>query len=218
MSFRLNIFNSWSEARNKDIVSLLERNPNANVIDLGCGDGKFTSEIKSKISCENIVGIDIENKLKGNNIAFKEADLNKKFPFQDNSFDVIVSNQVIEHILYPFRFMKELYRILKPAGYVILSTENLASLDNIIAVIMGYMPFSVQVDEICKIGNPLASEIKGYRKYPHVRIFTWKGLADMMKLVGFRIEKTAGNGHIFGKPGEMINKKRCRFITFKVRK
>ena len=53
-------------------------------------------------------------------------DLNEfPYPFDDNTFDVVISNQVIEHLIYPVRFLKEVYRMPKPGGYTVISTKNL---------------------------------------------------------------------------------------------
>lgn len=43
-----------------------------------------------------------------------------KAPFEDNKFDVIFCNHVLEHVENDFQCMKELYRILKPGGFAIL--------------------------------------------------------------------------------------------------
>jgi len=71
-----------------------------------------------------------------------------------------------------------------------------------------------------KIGNPLTPHDKELVKtYPlHVRVFTLYGLIQLAKFLGFKIEKIKGSGHIFGNFGELINKKRCRFIILKLRK
>jgi SAM-dependent methyltransferase len=215
----------WSNSRDRSFVSLLEQNSKAKVIDLGCGRGEFTLKVKEKIGCSEVVGVDVYNKAlneaRRKKIIVKKVDLNGSLPFEGNSFDVVVSNQVIEHLLYPVKFTEEIHRILKPGGYAIISTENLASWDNVFALLFGYTPFSMEFDsDLAKIGNPLSLHekevIKGYP--PHVRIFAFKGLVDLTKFVGFKVERVVGSGSIFDKLGELINKKNCRFITIKVRK
>ena len=42
------------------------------------------------------------------------------FPFPDNSFDIVFAKSVLEHIYKPETFMKEAYRVLKPAGKLVL--------------------------------------------------------------------------------------------------
>jgi len=226
--FTLKLYNIWEYRRNKSFLELLEYNPKAKVIDLGCGNGNFTLKVKEKIGSISVYGVDIhepslrEASKKG--IKVVKHDLNIfPYPFDSNEFDVIVSNQVIEHLYYPVKFLKEIYRILKPGGYVVISTENLASWDNIFALLLGYVPFSMEFDEcLVKIGNPLSPHQMEFRsdyQCPHVRILTYKGLIELMKLVGFRIEKVIGSGHILVIDlFEKLDKRHCRFITIKARK
>ncbi len=51
----------------------------------------------------------------------------ERLPFSDNTFDVIVSNQVLEHVESPATVIGEAYRVLKPGGYVFLTYENYLS-------------------------------------------------------------------------------------------
>ena len=222
---RSTIYSRWEKNKDRVFLMLLDYNPNARVIDLGCGDGKISAKIKEKIGCSEMWGIDISDdsleKAKERGLIVKKADLNNILPFEVNSFDVAVSNQVIEHLFYPVRFLKEICRILKPSGYAVLSTENLASWDNIAALLFGYTPFSMEFDcGLRKIGNPLSLHEKEFKEdytCPHVRIFAWNGLIALAELL-FKIKKVSGNGHVLGRIGEIIDKKHCRFITLKLKK
>lgn len=60
------------------------------------------------------------------------ADLNKKFPFSDNHADNIVANNIIEHIINPYHFLRECYRVLKPNGRLVLTTPNATGISNIL--------------------------------------------------------------------------------------
>ncbi len=56
------------------------------------------------------------------------------FPFNDATYDVVVSNQVLEYVFNPDEFLNEIFRILKPEGKVLLSVpfvwdEHLQPLD-----------------------------------------------------------------------------------------
>jgi methionine biosynthesis protein MetW len=225
MLLRLNIYEKWARSRNVTFISLLEFNPKAKVVDLGCGNGEFTLRAKEKIGCNEIIGVDADeerlNEAEKKGIIVVNHDLNDTLPFRDNSFDVIICNQVIEHLYYPVKFMREVYRILKPKGYAVISTENLASWDNIFVLLLGYTPFSMEFDSgLYKIGNPLSPHEKEVIKepFPHVRVFAWKGLIELAKFVGFKVEKAVGSGHVLGRLGEIVNKRKARFITIKVRK
>lgn len=223
---KLTVYSRWEESKDRRFLAVLEYNSHAKVIDLGCGDGKFSVKVKEKIGCNKMWGIDIcaesLKKAEKRGVIVKKADLNNTLLLETKSFDVVVSNQVIEHLFFPVKFMKEVYRILKPDGYAVISTENLSSWDNIIALLFGFTPFSVEFDcGLRKIGNPFSpheKELKGEYVYSHVRIFAWNGLIELARFLRFKLEEVLGNGHILGRLGEIIDKKHCRFITLKLRK
>jgi len=139
---------------------MLEFDPKAKVVDLGCGNGLFTLQIRNKIGCVGLYGVDIdENSLAEadkREISVLKEDLNSTLSFPSDFFDVVVSSQVIEHLFYPTIFVQEILRILKKGGYAVVSSENLASWDNILALLLGFTPFSQGDFDGLKIGNPLS--------------------------------------------------------------
>lgn len=222
----LAVYNRWEESRNRQFLGALERNPNAEVVDFGCGDGRFSLRVKERIGCNKIMGVDVcgesLQKAEKNGVTPKKADLNNTLPLETGFFDAVVSNQAIEHLFYPVKFMKEVHRILKPSGYAVISTENLSSWDNLVALFLGYTPFSMEFDSgLRKIGNPLSpheKELKSGYVYSHVRVFAWNGLIELAMYLRFNSEGIFGNGHFLGRFGEVIDKTHCRFITLKLRK
>lgn len=226
-SLRLLAYDKWYSKNIEKFLNLLDYSPTASILDLGSGDGRFTVEIRKKTGSADITCVEIYepfiNKLKELGFKVVKWDLNKfPYPFEDNSFDVITSNRVIEHLFFPVRFMLEVHRILKPNGYAVISTENLASWDNILALILGYTPFSMEFDNgVYKVGNPLSPhncEILADSYPPHVRIFTYAGLKELCELIGFHTEKIEGAGHLLGRFGEFIDKRHARFVIIKIKK
>ncbi len=218
----------WGRMRDEGFLHLLESgSPNSTVVDLGCGDGEFTIRAKEQIGQLKIFGVDIyppnvsEATKKG--VTVLSHDLNSfPYPFENNMFDVVITNQLIEHLYYPVKFMREIHRILKPNGYSVISTENFASWDNIFALTLGYTPFSMSFDSgLMKIANPFSpheKQVCDIEENPHLRILTLKGLIALSKYVDFTVEKAVGVGHIFDRLGDKVDKTHCRFITVKVRK
>lgn len=51
----------------------------------------------------------------------------QSMPFRASSFDAVVATEVIEHVRYPYRLLREIRRIVKPSGSVLLSTPNVAT-------------------------------------------------------------------------------------------
>lgn len=77
-----NCYNSAARLNGKNILSLLEKNANAKLVDLGCDDGKWTIQIAQTIGSSKIYGIEIVNQrieqAKKRGIKVKKADLNMK--------------------------------------------------------------------------------------------------------------------------------------------
>lgn len=57
------------------------------------------------------------------NVEFRQATV-PPLPYPDESFDCVISFQVIEHIAKDFEFVKEIHRVLRPNGRLILTTPN----------------------------------------------------------------------------------------------
>lgn len=211
-----------------NIFNLLEKNHSAKVLDLGCNDGAISVKIAQIIGTADIDGVEIVEEMakiaEKSGVIIKSFDLNGKFGYTDNFFDCVVANQVIEHLYNSDGFLSEIYRILKPGGYAIISTENGSSWCNILASIMGWQIFSLTNFSSRKrgIGNPLAllKNIDNQNHFwNHVRIYNYRGLKEYFETFGFKIEAVKGSGY-FPFPGFIgnIDKYHCHFMTFKIRR
>lgn len=69
-----------------------------------------------------------------------------EFPYPDNEFDLVIFAEIIEHLLNdPCKVLREINRVLKPNGTLILTTPNVARLENVARLISGtniYDPYS----------------------------------------------------------------------------
>jgi len=92
---------------------------NKEILDVGCGIKPYSILFKNS----KYLGIDVEDS--GHKNEFKYADVyfdGKNIPFSDKSFDLVICTQVIEHSLdYQF-LLKEIYRVLKDNGLLLLTT------------------------------------------------------------------------------------------------
>lgn len=80
----------------------------------------------------------MENVGKKKSVEIKEVDLTLGLPFSNSSFEVIYFCEVMEHLLgFPEDYLSELYRVLKPGGYLIITTPNLLRVSNRIRFIFG---------------------------------------------------------------------------------
>lgn len=235
----------WQEAylkNTENIVACLSKNGEAIALDVGCGDGQKTAIFKRKIRCKEMVGIDgvlgrltVAEKNGINKII--TSNLETTWPFKENSFDVVISNQVIEHINDVDLFISEIYRILKPGGYAVISTENLASWHNIVSLILGYQDFSHHLLKKAHIGTPLSLHYKEKTvtwskkdnsgvddtAFPHIKIFTLRSLINAFTIYGFKLENKLGSGYypISGTLSTIMSKfdpYHSHFICIKMRK
>ncbi len=211
--YAINLYDSWARQSEKTLLSFIEKNPNVRLLDLGCGDGKLTVKIAKKIGTKDVNAIEaLPIKIKS--IKTKRTNLNEKFPFNSNSFDVVISNYSIEHLYNTSLFISETYRVLRKGGYVVVATDNLASWPNIISLVFGYQAFSTTFMINGKsIGNPYALRVEGpvetgpapdpefarkwrdIGEFGHNKVLAYKGLIDAYKAHGFEIEKVSGVGY-----------------------
>ena len=119
----------------------------ATLLDCGCGNGEnLIGIINSFPHFKKYIGIDnylpaIESCRKHfkNNIEFVHADC-LSMPIKDKTIDVIISNQVIEHIRQYNEYLLEIKRVLKPGGLLILSTPNAHCPRNTFLYMIGQKP------------------------------------------------------------------------------
>lgn len=99
------------------------------VMDLGCGEGSSIDFFRKLDQDIRWTGLDIENspevaartKTGAEFYSFDGVNI----PFDNNYFDLIYCNQVLEHVKHPVELLKEVQRVLKPNGYFIGSTSQL---------------------------------------------------------------------------------------------
>jgi SAM-dependent methyltransferase len=212
----------------RNIASLLEHNPDAAFIDLGCDDGDFSLSLANQIGTEKVSGVEIVTErlalAREQGLTGYAFDLNGSFDLGTEAFDVVHANQVIEHLSNSDAFLDEIYRILNPGGYAVISTENASSWCNIAASMLGLQIFSLTnfSSKRTAIGNPFnLHNTHGDRieSWNHVRIYNVFGLRDYFKVAGFQVEAIRGAGYFplpafFGR----IDYVHSHYMTFKIRK
>ena len=98
--------------------------PNNKVLDLGAGAGKIAQlNFKGLTSC--VCGVDIDTRVLDNPY-LDEAKVGcaECIPYEDNSFDIVISNNILEYLSEPKKVFREVHRVLKKNGMFIVKTPN----------------------------------------------------------------------------------------------
>jgi len=87
-----------------------------NLLDIGCGSKPYKELFNH---CKTYVGLEIETNKNLNEMDFTYD--GKTFPFEEGRFDSAICSEVLEHVFEPEIFLKEVNRVLKKDGKVILT-------------------------------------------------------------------------------------------------
>ena len=142
-------------------------------VDLGCGFGEFLSGSQ----CDSAMGLDLDRRAlaaaRDLGFAVVAADLALSIPFRSNSLDGATLIEVIEHVFDAQALLAELSRVIRPGGWVVLTTPNVAHFTYRVRALTGHAP-----------------KQEGY----HVRFFTRDRLLALIESSGFRVEARASYG------------------------
>ena len=113
------ITNPFYSARNGLYKNIIKLSPyfGGRLLDVGCGQKPY----HNLFAVDDYIGMEIDTP---NNRHNKNVDVfydGHTFPFLDDSFDGVLTNQVFEHVFNPSRFIEEIRRVLRPGGHLLLS-------------------------------------------------------------------------------------------------
>jgi ubiquinone/menaquinone biosynthesis C-methylase UbiE len=108
------------------VISKIPRDANS-ILDVGCGSGWVAKEFLPKGKQVYSLDISVTNpsivrKLYPNEKHFGVAADSFYLPFSNDSFDCVIASEIIEHVFDPAGFIKELFRVVKKGGDLIITT------------------------------------------------------------------------------------------------
>lgn len=102
--------------------------PGGKVLDLGCGDGDYSERLKD-LGFEVVASdMDSERFKYHKSIKFVKSNISEPLPFPDESFDYVLFLEVLEHLYNPDFVIKQISRLIKPGGLLLISTPNILNL------------------------------------------------------------------------------------------
>lgn len=210
------IYQDTVRARYQEQLACLEHDPGAILLDLGCHTGANTLRLAGAVGTRRVVGLDCDaravRQAATRDIACVEGNAERPLPFRDGSVDVVTAMDVFEHLSDPRALMREIYRVLRPDGYCVIATPNLASWHNVFALVLGLQPFSgpnltSMLDADLPIVRALhrdayglapdasTADIEVASVHRHIVVAAYRSLRRLMTREGFQIDRGRGFGY-----------------------
>jgi SAM-dependent methyltransferase len=142
------------------------------ILDLGCGEGHITEAIRCKWPRAELCGFDYSltaieiARQRYPSIDFAVADA-YDIPYGPATIDATVMNNLWEHLPDPMRLLDQIRRVLKPGGYVIISTPSRYRFENLVRA---------------AFGQPIA-----FMSKHHVTEYTVGQVVEQMRFGGFEV-------------------------------
>src|SRR6266487_4941377 len=148
------------------------------ILDVGCGEGKIWQLFPNL----HVTGLDFS----ADNLKMAKQYLKpvlgtaEKLPFKDNSFDLVVATEILEHVMHPDKVLEEANRVLKSGGHAIISFPNTAGLQFRLGILLwGRSPL---------LNYP--------QNVPHIRFFNLADIRTMLKNTHLVIRKVRGGNFL----------------------
>jgi SAM-dependent methyltransferase len=149
------------------------------IVDVGCGQGNLLTYVKN--ICDRYIGVDVV-KYEGfpSDREFRCVNLDSgKVDLPDSCAEIVCSVETIEHLENPRAFVRELFRLVKPNGFVIVTTPNQLSLFSKLTLI-----FENQFDHFRDTPGCYPLHITALLEIDLIRIFSECGLSDIQIYYG----------------------------------
>ena len=177
---------------------LLDLDPLADLLDLGCGEGARTIQFAERIGTKNVTGLEVRDWHPSFNLIV--GNINEGLPFPDSSFDVVTASHIIEHVPDTDLFTQETYRVLRPGGYTLIATPNMAGAKTIVSLLLNRQPVDAHTSDFFLPREfPNEEWERWWMKYhsggSHRRLFTLSGLTHLLTYYRFEIEKAVNDGY-----------------------
>jgi ubiquinone/menaquinone biosynthesis C-methylase UbiE len=190
------------ERRPGKILENISYSPGMKVLDIGCDWGYLLMYIKKVFKDVECYGVDLHEDIIefGNELARQnEYSINLRYangasiPFDDNSFDVVVTTETFEHIIPDQRVqcLKECFRVLKTGGQLLMTTPNKFGIAEIAKVYLGKFAF---FRKLCPMLTNKTGVLHTTNKGDSLTDIAESipQLANMVKIGGFNIQEHMG--------------------------
>ena len=199
-----NIYAESQKLRLMFDLEIIERfiNRDANILEFGSCPPILTVALKH--TGYSVCGLDLapdrfERVCRDESLSIKKVNFEQEYlPFPDNTFDVVVFNEIFEHLrINPIFTFREINRILKPQGTLLLSTSNLISLK-------GWWNLAVMGESANRIYDAF-DKLETLGHAGHVRLYTPLEVTTFLENMGFDIRVICHRGDGWRSPSKWIS-------------
>jgi 2-polyprenyl-3-methyl-5-hydroxy-6-metoxy-1,4-benzoquinol methylase len=140
---------NWASKKIALLIETLQQLPQRErVADVGCRTGGQAAYYKAQAKIAEMHGFDIseaplEVAKRAGIVTHVWISGESACPVEDNFFDAIIAGDIIEHLMDTDIFLQELQRVLRPGGYLLITTPNMAWWWNRIRLLFGKIPANV---------------------------------------------------------------------------
>jgi SAM-dependent methyltransferase len=160
------------------------------ILDIGCGDGAATAMAARLNPGHRVIGLDWSadavRQTRARGLLVLRAGAETGLPIAADSADVVIMSELIEHVVDTDATLEEAWRVLRPGGWLLLSTPNLAAWYNRALLAVGVQPVFSEVSLRAVHGRP------GRQVAGHLHMFTRRALAGLLAARGFGDIRVSG--------------------------
>jgi len=169
------------ESRIRKLLGLLGTETPGRLLDVGCAGGELAALLATH--GWRVQGAEAEPALveaaRARGVDTRAVDLDRApLPWSDGAFDAVVAAEVIEHVIDTDHLLAEIARVLRTRGVLVITTPNLASLENRLRLLLGRYPMWMDV---------------GVEGAGHLRYYTPRMLRHQLARHDLRVERHVGN-------------------------
>jgi 2-polyprenyl-3-methyl-5-hydroxy-6-metoxy-1,4-benzoquinol methylase len=157
-----------------DYIAELPKNPNACILEIGCGNGNTGAIAISEGKCARYCAVEIHTpaveiaKTKITEVVQGNVET-MDMPWTSQSFDALILSEVLEHLVDPWAVLRKLRPLMKPGALVFASTPNISHYKVVLMLLRGQFRLTD----------------KGVTDRTHLRWFTPQTFREMFKSCGY---------------------------------